>query len=234
MSFCQVTLSANAGVSLELGPARVWVDALHDRRVPEFSTLTPELLEQLWANPHFCAPDLIFCTHLHPDHYAPELLAEARRRWPSALTALPSPEGGLFLTGERQQVCCAGLVLTFQRLTHEGSEYADVAHYGCRIDDGGFRTLIAGDCALCNPKLAELADGGVELAILNFPWVTLPRGRAFVERFLHPHHLVVCHLPFARDDRWGYRRAALRAAAQLPEGCDVRVLLEPFQTETIC
>lgn len=36
----RVTLSANAGVSVELGGVRIWIDALHDTRVPGFSTLT--------------------------------------------------------------------------------------------------------------------------------------------------------------------------------------------------
>ena len=42
MSHCQITLSVNAGVALHLGAMRVWSDALHDRRVVGFSTVTPE------------------------------------------------------------------------------------------------------------------------------------------------------------------------------------------------
>lgn len=41
MSRCQITLSVNAGVALHLGQHRVWSDALHDRRVVGFSTVTP-------------------------------------------------------------------------------------------------------------------------------------------------------------------------------------------------
>ena len=39
----RVTLSANAGVSVELGGVRIWIDALHDTRVPGFSTLDSHL-----------------------------------------------------------------------------------------------------------------------------------------------------------------------------------------------
>ena len=43
MSHCQVTLSANAGIALSFGGLRVWVDALHDQKIPGFSTVTPDL-----------------------------------------------------------------------------------------------------------------------------------------------------------------------------------------------
>lgn len=35
----RVTLSANAGVAIEIGGIRIWVDALHDVQVLGFSTL---------------------------------------------------------------------------------------------------------------------------------------------------------------------------------------------------
>ena len=49
----RVTLSANAGVSVELGGVRVWIDALHDMRVPGFSTLDSHLLRRLWSEAAF-------------------------------------------------------------------------------------------------------------------------------------------------------------------------------------
>ena len=53
MSHCQITLSVNAGVALHLGAMRVWSDALHDRRVVGFSTVTPERWNILQAHPDF-------------------------------------------------------------------------------------------------------------------------------------------------------------------------------------
>lgn len=70
MSHCQITLSVNAGVALHLGAMRVWSDALHDRRVVGFSTVTPERWNILQAHPDFASPDLLFFTHCHPDHYS--------------------------------------------------------------------------------------------------------------------------------------------------------------------
>ena len=87
----RVTLSANAGVSVELGGVRIWIDALHDTRVPGFSTLDSHLLRRLWSEAAFQSPDAIVYTHCHPDHYAAHLAAEACRRWPKARLFLPHP-----------------------------------------------------------------------------------------------------------------------------------------------
>jgi len=236
MPHCQLTLSANAGISLELSAFRLWSDVLHDQQVPGFSTVTPALLASIRANEHFARPDLIFYTHCHPDHYSRRLTEQARGLWPLAGLILPEQEfeDQLLLSGKRCRVALPGLNLEFGRLTHEGEQYAAVPHYGCILDQDGFRVLIAGDCDVASPELAELAgDVPVDLAILNFPWATLRRGREFLRQSLRPTHLVLCHLPFAEDNRWGYREAAARAAELLPDVPDIRILQDPLQTEVI-
>jgi L-ascorbate metabolism protein UlaG (beta-lactamase superfamily) len=236
MSQCTVTLSANAGAAIQLGGRRIWSDALHRDRVPGFSILTPAQQEALWRHPDFSAPDLLFYTHCHPDHYSRELTNRALAAWPDAMPILPRRdfERQVLLTGQRARLSLDGVTLRFRRLRHEGPQYAAVPHYGCMLESGGFRVLIAGDCAPADPEVAELTGGGpVELALLNFPWLTLERGRAFLRQVIRPAHLLICHLPFAADDRWGYRQAAARSAAALPEVPDIRLLLEPFQRERI-
>ena len=92
--------------------------------------------------------------------------------------------------------------------------------------------LLTGDCAVASPALAELIGGEcVDLALLNFPWLTLPRGRAAISELIRPRHLLIGHLPFSEDDRWGYRLAARRAMDKLPSVSDIRLLLEPLQKE---
>ena len=82
MSHCQVTLSANAGVAIHLGSMRLWSDAVHDRRVVGFSTVTPERWTVLQAHPDFASPDVIFFTHCHPDHYSRAMTEQAVARYP--------------------------------------------------------------------------------------------------------------------------------------------------------
>lgn len=233
---CQVTLSANAGIALDFGGLRIWIDVLHDEKVPGFSTVTPELWTAMRAHPAFAAPDLLFFTHCHPDHFSQKLSREALDLWPQAKIVLPEDRfpGQALLSGRRERVRLPELTLDFIRLTHEGPRYADKPHYGCILESRGFRILITGDCRLCAPELAEFLaeDGPIDLAILDFPWLTLPRGRRFVQEHIRPKTLLVCHLPFSGDDICGYRAAALKSAPLL-EGVDVRLLSEPFQQETL-
>lgn len=232
---CRVTLSANAGAALNLSGFRFWADAVHGPREPDFSTVTPALWEKMQACPAFDRPEAILFTHCHRDHYSRELTAQAASAWPEARLILPQPEFAeqLLLTGERPEFQFGDTALRFARLPHEKVPYPPIPHYGCIVERGGFRVLIAGDCALCSPALAEFAgETGIDLALLDFPWITLPRGRAFVEKVLRPEHLFVWHLPFSQDDRWGFRRAAARAAG-LVNIPDVRLLQEPLQEERV-
>lgn len=235
MSSCQVTLSANAGIALDFGGLRILVDALHDEKVPGFSTVTRPLFSAMQAHPAFAAPDLLFFTHCHPDHFSQRLAREALDLWPQAKIVLPEdrfPGQGL-LSGRRQRVRLPQLTLDFIRLVHEGPRYADKPHYGCILESRGTRVLLTGDCRLCAPELREFLqeDGPVDLAILDFPWLTLPQGRNFIQAFIRPKTLLVCHLPFQEDDIYGYRAAAVKSAPRL-ENVDVRLLTEPLQQET--
>lgn len=236
MSRCQVTLSANAGISLSFGGFRLWADALHDQKVPGFSTVTPALWAAMRAHPAFAAPNLLFFTHCHPDHFSQSLARQALDLWPQAKIVLPESRfpGQALLSGRRERVRLPDLTLDFIRLTHEGPRYADKPHYGCILESRGFRVLITGDCKLCAPELKEFLaeDGPVDLAIMDFPWLTLPRGRRFVQEHIRPKTLLVCHLPFSEDDIYGYRTAALKSAPLL-EGVDVRLLSEPLQQEVL-
>lgn len=236
MPFCRVTLSANAGAAVEVGGFRLWADALHDRKVPGFSTVTRSLWAAMRTHPSFAAPDLLFFTHCHPDHFSQTLAREALELWPQANIVLPEDRfpGQALLSGRRERVRLPNLTLDFIRLTHEGPRYADKPHYGCILESRGFRVLITGDCRLCAPELREFLaeDGPVDMAILDFPWLTLPRGRRFVQECIRPKTLLVCHLPFSEDDIYGYRTAALKSAPLL-EGVDVRLLSEPLQQEVL-
>lgn len=234
MSLCQITFSANTGVALHLGGFRLWVDALHNKAVSGFSTLSPELQAAVTAHPDFAGPNLIFYTHCHPDHFSQRLTQQALKRWPFAEVILPERrfENQTLLSRPREQLFLRDLSIQFLRLPHEGEQYADVAHYGCLLDQSGFRVLIAGDCAVASPVLREFLQetGPLDLALLDFPWITLRKGRQFIEQYIRPRCLAVYHLPFELDDIFGYRRASSRAVEQIHVE-DVRLFLEPLQRE---
>ena len=227
-----VTLSANAGVSICAAGHRIWIDAIHHEKEPGFSAVTPQLQRQLLHAEAFQNPGHILFTHCHPDHYSRDLTAAAASLWPKAKLYLPEsafPEQVL-ITG--QSVAAEeDLTFSFYKLPHEGRQYADVAHYGVilRIQDKNI--LIAGDCATASAALADaLAGEKIHLAILNFPWITLKKGRQFLQTHLPDSQLLICHLPFAQDDINGYRQAAQKVAKDHP---NARLLLEPLQAENL-
>jgi len=54
-----VTLSANAGVAIQIGGKRIWVDAFHRRKATGFSTVSPELFGKILKAEAFQNPDAI-------------------------------------------------------------------------------------------------------------------------------------------------------------------------------
>lgn len=233
MEHCSVTFCANAGFSLQLRGKRILVDALHNRKVPRFSPLSPEIWADMQAHPAFSNPDLIFFTHCHDDHFSAELTDQARKLWPSATLVLPEQQftGQYLLCGREVKFTADGITLTFIRLTHEGEEYANVPHYGLLLETDSARILIAADCKVANPQLTPfLEHKRIDLAILEFPWLTLYAGKRYVDEIIRPRHLLINHIPFVQDDISGYRDAAIHTARQY-SGADTRLLLEPLQTE---
>lgn len=235
MERIRVTLSANAGVAIEAGGHKIWVDALHEIRQPGFSALTPELLKKMAASEAFSRPECVCFTHCHPDHYSRRLTQAALEMWPGARLFLPERgfPGQIMVAGDTFDYTGQGFSLRFLRLPHEGAQYAAVKHYGIVLRTGGCRILIPGDCAVDGDVLGKaLGDMKIDLALLNFPWITLARGRAFLRK-LAPAHILAYHLPFREDDVSGYRESARRNAEALAGQTDVRLLLEPLQTEEI-
>lgn len=218
-----VTLSANAGVAVAFGGRRIWVDALHTNKVPGFSTLTPQLQGQMLQCDAFQRPEWICYTHDHPDHYSQDLTRVAQKLWPQASVMYPNETWN-----EKRMVSDGGLLMQFIRLPHEGEQYAGVLHYGIIIGYQGRILLIPGDCAVGSEALAAAVEGmHIDAALLDFPWLTLRKGRAFAEKYLSDSNIILYHLPFAEDDVYGYRASAARAADQWPGAL---LLMDPLQT----
>ncbi len=214
-----ITLTANAGVILELGGRRIWVDALHDRKTPPFSTVSATLWEKMQEFP---APDYILYTHCHPDHYSENLTRSAQNRWPSA--KIIAPEGPFF---GQMSLTDGDLEIRFVPMPHEGEQYKYVVHYGIFLSVSGEKVLISGDCAL---GAEELAGEEADVLILDFPWLTTSKGREFMRKHFQNAEKVLVHLPFAEDDRFGYRKAAARTAEKDEK---IHILQNSLETLTL-
>ena len=225
MAQLKVTLSANGGISLEFGSHRIWIDALHTQKVPGFSCVDKLLQGRMLKSEAFSEPELIVYTHCHPDHFSRELTLAAKQLYPNAKLLLPEPQFAEQILIKEGAWEFGDLRIRFIRLPHEGAQYAGVSHYGMLLSWQGKNILIPGDCETASLCLAEaVKDVSIDVAILNFPWLTLKKGREFVGSVLRPKQQLIFHLPFAEDDTNGYRQSAHVAAK------DVWILDDPLQT----
>lgn len=229
-----VTLSANAGVAIKIGGKRIWVDALHDRKAAGFSTVSRELFQELLEEEPFQTPDAICYTHCHLDHFSKDMTLEVMSRWPQAKVFLPEQRipGQILVTDQQDRFVFGDVTLQFLRLPHEGAQYADTVHYGLLILSQEGNILVSGDCAVASPVLTQALRGiAVDVAILDFPWLTLSRGREFAKQ-LQAKQIVLYHLPFSEDDLSGYRQSALRSVSRWEQGT-AQLLWQPLQTVSI-
>lgn len=229
----RVTLSANAGTAIEIGTSRIWVDALHDTSVPGFSTLQEQQLRQLWSSDAFQNPDAVVYTHCHPDHYSAELTEKAHLQWPEAQLFLPEKQF------PRQELLCGDTLtrivgdveLRFFRLTHECKMYQKIPHYGLIIACGDESILVPGDCAVATSELVSyVKERHFSLVLLNFPWVTLRKGRNFIKENLNTDHIAIYHIPFKEDDLQHFRPAIWMSIQQMSHDYRIYALDSFLQT----
>ncbi|MBE6961735.1 MAG: MBL fold metallo-hydrolase [Ruminococcaceae bacterium] len=234
MQHCKLTLICNAGIVLELGRAVIWSDVLHDDKTPRFSSVTPELAKKVIDGGIVPAPDLLLYSHCHRDHYSQGLTERALAKWPAAQLILPRedfPGRQLLLDQEQHLFSFRGLQFRFGKLTHQGADFAHIPNYGVIINAGGFRILMAGDCTVESDELGTfVGQEHIDLAIMGFPWVSRPQGRAIIDEVICPDRLVIYHLPFAEDNWAGLREKSAAGAAYIRSIPDMRFLWEPFQT----
>lgn len=236
MPLCRVTLIANSGVMLECGGAKVFSDALHRSKTKNFSTVDEDRQRQVFSSPKFQNADAMIFTHKHPDHYSYTLIGRMLEHTPGIKLISPVDEfeNMLLLDKARQHFELDRFSADFARLLHDGEKYADLPHYGYLLDFGGFTVFTTGDSMLCEPQIIDwLVDKRVDLALLNFTWLTKRRGREFITRYIKPRHLMFFHIPFAEDNISGYREFSFKRLPMMTGVEDVRLLCEPFQVEEI-
>lgn len=233
MERIRLRFTANAGVLLELPGLFAAVDAFHNKRTPPFSPVPEAVTDTLDRDGSFRRLQAVIVSHCHPDHCTLPQVRKVMDAAPDAALLAPEPllDGQVLLTGPASHVHVRGISMDFTRLRHDGLKYRSKALYGVTLEAGGRRVLMPGDC-IDHADVERMMNGKeTDVAILNFPWVTLPRHRLFVDNVLRPKHLVIFHLPYPADDTEGFLPATLKMADRLKNVQDVRILTEPLQEE---
>lgn len=207
-----VRLTANAGVLLCINGKKILVDALHNRYTEVFSSVPDDLLyEAAHGEGEFREIDLALFTHDHPDHYSREWTWEFLKNHPDTHIISPiddfSGKNITVLKAPEETHETKGIKLECVRLTHEGEQFRDVVNYGYRFDVDGFIITILGDSG---PEDIPQVFGGADLALYNFPFFTILRGKKMIEE-LRPKKMIAYHLPYEEKDVNGYIQATLRS-----------------------
>ena len=219
MMKCNIIFIANAGFLLEAGGKTILVDALHHTPVGGWSAPDEGKAAQLSALLDRKHPDVIYFTHVHPDHYSRELAEQAAERYPGCRLILPKRENA-------KEYACGDVCLQWTELPHMHVNGKNAGTNFCltvRCRDfnrpgGEGKIFVSGDVDFTSPKTLAAIDGlAPDLAFLNFPWITLRAGREAMEK-LSPGKVVLVHLPYPEDDAFGYIPAAKRSAEQFFPG----------------
>ena len=199
--------TANAGFLLTVHGFTVAVDAFPQEADRGFSALSSKDHTALCQSSLADSVRHVIITHDHKDHYCPERTKQFLDQ---------HPEVGFFGLFEKEQLTyyLPGITLEFQKLPHDGAQFAQVSNYGCLLMfPDSTRVLFLGDAKIGDPAIAQWIGGrSIDLALLNFPWITLPKGRQFLTRHLPDTKIAILHLPYEEEDRNHYCEATRKTA----------------------
>lgn len=213
---CKITLTANAGVIIKLEDMCILIDALHCEPTERFSTLSPEQVETVFKLLHSSPPDVMLVTHSHPDHYSRLLTERAKTEFPKMEIILPWRSECPTRSAVIGNTDISWLPLEHMPL----SIVEDRTNYGFCIRCGESLIFTPGDADLHSPAVAESVAGmKPSLALLPFPWLTLPSAKNVYDS-LAPEKTLLLHLPFDDSDRYNIaaRRAVQMTDAELMNG----------------
>ena len=247
MEMIRLIPTANAGAVLWLNGLCIWADVLNEENEGGYEVLSDAHFEKLLTDPSF-RPDAILFTHRHADHYSETLLFRAVEAFPNALVYV----GGAHSEGKVMEIRGARGSVTLRTipLPHDGVRFKDVRNDALLLESPAGNVLIPGDCPIACPALldtlretpcgnaAEMPSEAqkkavflIRLALLNFPWLSLGKGRKALS-VLDPGHVFFFHLPSPESDPYNYRAQAERMLSMYGGEHDWRIAGKPFEEES--
>jgi L-ascorbate metabolism protein UlaG (beta-lactamase superfamily) len=211
-----VTLLANEGVFLSASSQQVIIDGLfryYGRGYALPADSTTAALEA--ARAPYDSVDLVLVTHRHGDHFHPtsmvsHLAANPRATLVTSQQVIDSMKHALATTpqvvaqlrprtmpkGQRTRMVVGGVPLEVLGIPHGGDRHRAVEHLAFIVEVGGRRVLHVGDTDFSEASFApfRLDTARIDVALLPSWMVTSEDGRAVIERWIKPRHVVAFHL----------------------------------------
>lgn len=233
--------TSNAGLSITFPTALIWVDAIHDIKAPTYSTVTPEIYSRMqqdadYVGPDHSGPDAMAFSHCHIDHFTSGIVRDAMKRWPDSRVILPEKyfPNETYVSGNDMNIDVNGVDLHFIRTHHCTKRHHNKTHYSLLLNDGRINIFMPMDSSMSDSAMHYYSvNTDIDIAVVDYVWVLLQKGRDIIEHDIRPKHLLLYHLPFAEDDRHDYITQTHENAKLMTGIPDIRILDTHFQKEII-
>jgi L-ascorbate metabolism protein UlaG (beta-lactamase superfamily) len=226
----KVTYLSNAGVMVKLQGHKILIDSLCNSTIPLYKNPPAVIREQMILGvPPFDNIDCLLFTHHHSDHFDPEGAAGFLRYHKEALIiSTPvvtsqisdrlSDSGSkrlitLDIAGQAlQDIQINGIKIRSVAMRHDGEQYHDVLNLAYLIEAAGKKILHVGDAKPIpeNYLQLELGAENINLLLVPFPYIGLPKGRQVIEEYIKPQKVAAIHLPVREFDRGDWTNATMK------------------------
>lgn len=246
----RATLSSNAGIILEYRGMKLLLDGIYGEEGHPFSNLGPERWQQMLQNlPPYDGISYLLFTHLHPDHFDPDLTLAYLKRHPVKGIFMPDDpalQGSPLLSYiKEQRIPCVMLSAQTNRgrfqiepeievqafaVPHLDRRYRDVPHYCYLLSFGEKQVLFTADADYTTETFSNLKGVSLRAAFVNPLFFGALRHDKFFKGTLDTKTICVYHVPFPEDDKMRMRASIARDLLTWPgEKPEAEVLCYPNQ-----
>lgn len=209
----EITPTFNAGVRIECGAERVFLDTFFVHLDGYQAPPEAELAKMRAARPPYAGPLVIMATHMHADHYDADLIAAALEHNPKAhLVGTPEIAGKLRDRFPKQVTVLerggkwkqGGIELELLDLRHTGARWARLENSGHWIKMCGQTLFHPGDADLERDQFERAFAGRppLDVALVPYWYLAYDQGRAIVDGVLKPRRHHALHGDLRNAAKW--------------------------------
>ncbi len=214
MQTITVTLLANAGVLLTFGSYRILIDGFQNSQQHSFSQI-PDWVSSAMAGGILQDIDFLLFTHSHPDHFFKETLLDYLTHHKVRGVYLPRDAEGALVRKKclqkdvwiekTEQALTGNIYLKALPTRHMGEVYRKQNHHAFLLTLGDWVLLFTADAETSKENFAEVEEVPLDAVFVNPLFFHSRQGRELLKTTLTSPHVIVYHLCFAEEDRYGYR-----------------------------
>ena len=216
---------------LEFHDKKILIDGFCNSIVPIYKNPSFEIRQQMILDiPPFNNIDMVLFTHNHTDHFDRVSTVEFLRHNANSViistseviqeinSELSDLENSRLIESNPtlyniENITVKGINIQSISLLHDGKEYKDVQNLAYLIEVGEKKILHVGDAKAIEENYINLnlIEKNIDLLIAPFPYVSIPRCRQVIEKYIKPKKIAVVHLPCRELDSFGWIDAAKKS-----------------------